>query len=116
MASLGADLLVVSSNDVAGIAEKHWTHLVFRAVETDVAAVKADSAFDSAVIDPDGRVLALQADKRTSRATLVTDVPVGTGDTFYVRFGDWLGWLAVAGALVVAMGGLAVRLRRKEDA
>lgn len=115
VASLGANVLAVSSNDVLGITEKHYTHLVFRAIETRQAAVKADSSFDSAVIDPYGRILAVHADKRTSRATLVTDVPVGSGDSFYVRYGDWFGWLAVAGTGLLVMGSAVVRLRSRRS-
>jgi apolipoprotein N-acyltransferase len=115
VARLGARILAVSSNDVAGIAEKHYTHLVFRAIETRLAAVKADSAYDSAIIDPHGRILARHVDKQTSRATVVADVPIGTGDTIYVRYGDWLAWLAVAGTIVLAVFGAFVRRRSLKE-
>lgn len=114
VAALGANVLAVSSNDVLGITEKHYTHLVFRAIETRQSAVKADSSYDSAVIDSYGRILAVHADKKTSRATLVADVPIGAGDSFYVRYGDWLGWLAVAGTLALVLGGTLVRWRSRK--
>lgn len=111
VARLGANVLAVSSNDVTGIAEKHYTHLVFRAIETRQAVVKADSAYDSAIIDPYGRILARQMSKQGSRTTLVADVPIGSGDTLYVRFGDWLPMLALGLSLLLALAA-TVRWRR----
>jgi len=114
VARLGANVLAVSSNDVTGITEKHYTHLVFRAIETRQAVVKADSAYDSAVIDPYGRIVARHLSKQGSRMTLVADVPVGTGDTLYVRFGDWLPVLALILTGVLMALSTAV-LRRRRD-
>jgi apolipoprotein N-acyltransferase len=114
VARLGAQLLAVSSNDVQGIAEKHYTHLVFRAIETRLSAVKADSTFDSAAIDPYGRILARHVTKDGSQATLIADVPVGHyGETPYVRFGDWLGWVGVAALVGFGLVSVATRIRRR---
>ncbi|MEW5933494.1 MAG: hypothetical protein AB1816_07925, partial [Bacillota bacterium] len=52
----GARLLTVPSFDWLAIAHKHYTHLVFRAIENRVSAVKADVGF--AIVDPYGRILA----------------------------------------------------------
>jgi apolipoprotein N-acyltransferase len=30
-------------------------------------------------------------------AVLVADVPLGTGETLVMRWGDWVGWIALAG-------------------
>lgn len=110
VARLGAQILAVSSNDVPGIADKHYTHLVFRAIETRLAAVKADSAYDSAIIDPYGRVLDAYVNAGTGRTTLVGDVPLGTGDTLYVRFGDWFAVLAAIATAAFAVTGIRLRL------
>lgn len=115
VARLGAQLLAVSSNDVSGIADKHYTHLVFRAVETRLSAVKADSAYDSAAIDPYGRILTRHVTRDGSAYTLVADVPLGTGRSGYVSLGDWLGWLAVAATVAFAMSSAVTRVRRRRS-
>ena len=110
----GARLIATASSDVPSIAVTHYTHLVFRAIENRVAMVKADSRYDSAVIDPWGRVLVktVDPDGRTQE-TLVADVPLGSGRSPWVSFGNWFGWATVAGAGAFAAGGMALRLRAR---
>jgi apolipoprotein N-acyltransferase len=112
MARLGARVVAVPSADVPSIARTHYTHLVFRAIENRVAMVKADNTFDSAIIDPWGRVLALElnawsvaeteanARGETPPALLVADVPPGSADSLYVRLGDWVGWVTLLATAV----------------
>jgi apolipoprotein N-acyltransferase len=112
MARGGARLVATPSADVPSLAYVHFTHLVFRAIENRVAMVKADNEFDSAIIDPYGRVLA----KATSwegglRATLVAAVPLGSGRSPWVSLGDWVGWACVAGAAALVVGSWRVRRR-----
>jgi apolipoprotein N-acyltransferase len=71
--------------------------MVMRAVENGIAMVKADTAFDSAVVGPDGQIVDWVADPGTTEAVLVADVPLGGGGTPYTRMGDWVGWVSVAG-------------------
>ncbi len=96
----GAQLILVPSHDWPAIGAKHYTHLVFRAVENRVSMVKADnSGNDSVIVDPYGRIIAAAltlGGDRTGQA-LVADVPLGTGDSLAVRLGDWTGWIALAG-------------------
>ncbi|MGN6474833.1 MAG: apolipoprotein N-acyltransferase [Mycobacteriales bacterium] len=115
VAKLGAQIISVSSNDVQGIADKHYTHLVFRAIETRMSAVKADSTYDSAAIDPYGRILKRHITRNGSAYTLVADVPRGSGKTPYVSLGDWLGWLAVAATVGFGLLSVATRFRRRGD-
>jgi apolipoprotein N-acyltransferase len=124
MARRGAVFIAVPSNDVPAIATTHYTHLVFRAIENRLSLAKADSLFDTAIIDPHGRILARNvndidmaqakaiAEGRTLPAkTLIADVPLGTGDTLAVQFGDWVGWLAII--LAIAMAAVPLfRLKR----
>lgn len=106
LAAQGAQLIGVPSNDWGSIADKHYTHVVFRAVENRVAMVKADGGFDSAIIDPYGRILALAAYPQGGEATLLADVPLGNGKgTITTRLGDWVGWLALAGMIFFGFGG-----------
>jgi apolipoprotein N-acyltransferase len=113
VAKLGANVLAVSSNDVPGITEKHYAHLVFRSVETRLPTVKADGQFDSSVIDPYGRIIDRHLSAKGSRATLIDDIPTGSGDSLYVRFGDWIGWLCVGGLVILLLTGGVTRLRRR---
>jgi apolipoprotein N-acyltransferase len=106
LAIQGAQLIGVPSNDWGSIAEKHYTHVVFRAVENRVAMVKADGGFDSAIIDPFGRIISLAAFPKGGEATLVADVQIGDGKgTITTRLGDWLGWASLAGMIFFAFGG-----------
>jgi apolipoprotein N-acyltransferase len=100
----GARLVATPSADLPAIADTHYTHLVFRAIENRVTMVKADNEFDSAIIDPWGRILARAVSPDGGlQTTLVADVPLGSPDTPWVRFGDWPGWLAVAGTALFAV-------------
>ncbi|MFO7741794.1 MAG: hypothetical protein R6X31_05705 [Anaerolineae bacterium] len=56
LASQGAQISAVPSLDFPGIAELKYTQLTVRPLENRVAMVKADAAYDSAVIDPYGRM------------------------------------------------------------
>lgn len=103
MAVQGAQLIGVPSNDWSTIAEKHYTHVVFRAVENRVAMVKADGSYDSAIVDPMGRIVELAVFPEGGEATLVADVSVGSGrGTINTRLGDWTGWIALAGLIFFA--------------
>lgn len=104
----GADLLVVPSEDWSGIARQHYTHLVFRAIENRVSAVKADTAWGSAIIDANGRILARHVTTDPSSVVLVRDVALGTGRSPLVSTGDWIGWaclgLSVLWGVIVLRG------------
>ena len=106
LARQGVQLIGVPSNDWSSIADKHFTHVVFRAVENRVSMVKADGGFDSAIIDPYGRILSLAAYPQGGEATLVADVPLGNGKgTLITLLGDWTGWLALAGMIFFGVAG-----------
>ncbi|HET7654269.1 MAG TPA: nitrilase-related carbon-nitrogen hydrolase [Acidimicrobiales bacterium] len=108
----GARFIATPSSDVPAIARTHYTHLVFRAIENRVSMAKADSRFDSAIIDPWGRVVArtVDPDGRT-QATLVADIPLGSGTSPWVSFGNWLGWLTVFATGVLLVGSFSLRWR-----
>ena len=97
MARGGAQIIAVPSNDpVPSLAETHYTHLVFRAIENRLSLIKADRMRDAAAVDPWGRVAGKIIDRQGRRSTLIADLPPGTGQSPYVRLGDWAGWLATA--------------------
>jgi apolipoprotein N-acyltransferase len=112
----GARLVAAPSSDVSAIATTHYTHLVFRAIENRVSMVKADSRFDSAIIDPWGRVVTSTVDTHgTTQATLVADVPLGSGRSPWVTFGDWFGWLTVAGTVAFSALGATLRFKARRS-
>jgi apolipoprotein N-acyltransferase len=116
MAAGGARLVATPSADVPAIAEIHYTHLVFRAIENRVSMVKADNEFDSAIIDPWGRILDRSiATGGGGQATLIADVPLGSGDSPWVRWGDWFGWLTVVGMLAFAALSIRARLTARRS-
>lgn len=100
VAANGALAIAVPSSDWPAIATKHYGHLVFRAIENRVAMVKADVGYDSAIIDPTGRIVARAVSPRLQQAALIADVPLGTASAPAIRLGDWIGWAC----LVALMG------------
>ena len=97
MAQQGAQIIAAPSSDWAGIAEKQNLHLVFRAIETRTSIVNSEKAFDSAIVDPYGRILEETISLEPTQAILVQDVPLGSANSFYLKIGDLFGWLALAG-------------------
>jgi len=105
LAAQGVQLIGVPSNDWGAIADKHYTHVVFRAIENRVAMVKADGGYDSAIVDPYGQIKALAVHPKGGGATLVADVLLGSGrGTLNTRLGDWVGWLGLAGIVFFTFG------------
>ena len=74
-----------------------WTHAVFRAVETRTSRVVTGTANASAIIDPNGNLVAKDVDAKGSPVILTGDVSLGAGGTPYLILGDLLGWITLAG-------------------
>ena len=93
----GATVLVTGGNDgVFGdpaVAQIHADVAQLRAVETGRYVVRAMKTGISAIIDPHGRELVRT--NSSEPALLVHPISPMTGQTPYVRFGDWVVWLAV---------------------
>jgi apolipoprotein N-acyltransferase len=114
-----ADFLVNISNDgwFNGTSE-HEEHLAicrFRAVEARRSVARAVNMGVSAVIDGDGRVVALSgptwAESKKVSAVLTAAVPIDERASLYARWGDWLPWSCLG---VVALG-LVVSLWRRRS-
>ena len=96
----GAQIIAVPNYDPPtpgnSLHNLHAALLPFRAVENNVAIVRADPNGRSQIIDPEGRTI---ADSPMFRAVaLVAPVALGNGKgTFFTRFGDWLAYLCVFG-------------------
>lgn len=93
----GAQLIAAPFREFGGFGEQLWTNVVFRAVENRTAMVVTGVATISGVVDPYGRLAALNSNIQGERLVTIADVSPGEGNTFYSRFGDWLGWVCMAG-------------------
>lgn len=97
LASRGAGIIAAPYNEFGGFGEQAWNNALFRAVENRTAIVLSGIATVSAIINPDGRLVALDTDIKGSERILVGDVTAGSGNTFYTKTGDVLGWASFAG-------------------
>jgi apolipoprotein N-acyltransferase len=103
----GAQLMVVSTNNRSyrrsGLAAQHHALSQMRAAETARPVLHASISGITGVIDPDGNV----HDKSKLFVNKVTTgtVATTTGETPYVRFGDWVVGLCGLALIVVAAVG-----------
>jgi apolipoprotein N-acyltransferase len=102
----GATFLLNLSNEAwFGTSAEH-DHMelqsVLRAVETRRALFRACSSGISCLVRPDGRRpqgadrLVVGGSDRGVAGTFAARVPLYDGLTPYVRWGDWIGWVALA--------------------
>lgn len=97
LAADGAQIIAAPYREFAGFGEQAWTNVLFRAVENRTAFVISGVATVSGIFNPDGSIVALDADLSGSRVTLVGDVTLGSGPTLYTFLGDILGWVSLVG-------------------
>jgi len=97
----GADALVYLSDDTfAGrtvTSDLHMRTTAFRAAATGRPVVFVNESGPSAVYDESGRAVAHLA--AGVSGTLVADLAAASGVTAFVRWGDWIGRLAVSTSL-----------------
>jgi apolipoprotein N-acyltransferase len=101
----GADLLANITNDAwfghSSAPWQHFAHMRLRAIETRMAAVRSANTGISAYIDPLGRVV--EATGLFVPAVHTWNVQTSDVITPYVRFGDWIGWLCLAGTAAICL-------------
>lgn len=108
----GAELLLVSTNNRSyrrsALSAQHVALSQMRAAETGRPVLHASVSGISAVVDPDGD-LHEESDLFVNR---ITDgiIETTTGETLYVRLGDWV--LILAGLALVVVAVVAVRRPR----
>jgi apolipoprotein N-acyltransferase len=109
----GAELLVVSTNNRSyrrsGLAAQHLALSQMRAAETGRPVLHASISGISGVIDSGG-------DVHDTSELFVNKVTTGTaetttGETLYVRFGDWV--VLACGLALIVLGVMAVRRRSR---
>jgi apolipoprotein N-acyltransferase len=101
----GAQVVVVSTNNRSyqrsANSEQHLALGQMRAAETGRAVLQASVSGISAIIDPDGSV---RDETGLFQSRIVSaSVPTSTGETLYVRFGDWVVLLSAIAMLVVTV-------------
>ena len=110
----GAQLLCIITNDGWwGNTPGHRQHNQFaalRAIETRKFVVRSGNTGISSVWNPQGECLK-QLNYNT-KGVLTATVPLIQGKTFYVRFGDYLGWLSVV-VLAALFGYNAFRAKER---
>lgn len=114
----GAQMILAPSIDFSSVADVRAASTAFRAIENRVAMVKADVAWDSVIVAPNGRVVANTAahDERGGQALLMADVPLGPRGAPFTRFGGVpFQWLTYIAALVL-IGAMQVSWRRRRAA
>jgi apolipoprotein N-acyltransferase len=97
LAGNDAQIIAAPIREFGGFGEQYWTNALFRAVENHTAVVVTGVAHVSAIINPDGSIVALDTNADGSRLTLVGDVTPGAHNTLYTSLGDVLGWISMAG-------------------
>ena len=105
VAASDANLLVNLTNDGwFGNTAAPWQHArlaQWRAIETRRSLVRATNTGVTTVINPRGEIL--ETLPVFSTGVLNAKVPLMTGKTFYVRFGDWFTWIATAASLSIVI-------------
>jgi apolipoprotein N-acyltransferase len=96
----GAQIIAAPSNDWPELYDKEYVMPMYRAIENRVAVIKADTQYDSVIVDPYGRVLSLSSSAQGKEALGMADVPIGTADTPQIIWGDGVGWLCLIGLIV----------------
>ena len=109
----GAQAMVVSTNNRSyrrsGLAAQHLALSQMRAAETARPVLHAAISGITGVIDPDGNVR--DTSKLFVNKITTGTVPTTTGETPYVRFGDWVVTLCGIGLIITAF--VAVRRSRR---
>jgi apolipoprotein N-acyltransferase len=96
----GAQIIAAPSNDWPELHDKEYIMPMYRAIENRVALIKADTQFDSVIVDPYGRILSLASSAQGKEALVMAEVPIGTADAPQVVLGDWVGWLCLIAMIV----------------
>lgn len=112
----GAQIIAAPYREFGGFGEQAWNNALFRAVENHTAVVMSGVASVSAIINPDGSLVALDTNIDGSRVVLVGDVTLGSGNAPYTSLGDVLGWAALAGVVFFMVFQIAMERRAKKVA
>jgi apolipoprotein N-acyltransferase len=101
----GGEVLINITNDAwfgAGSGgEQHFLMGTMRAIETKRYLLRAGNDGVTAVVDPHGKTL--ERLERHISSSLVGKYALMSGQTLYVRWGDWIIWVALVYAVIVCV-------------
>lgn len=100
---VGADVLLVPSNDWREVDPYHTQVATFAAIENGYSLVRQTSHGLSMTVDDEGNVLAASDYFTSDPQVMVAYVPIQGVHTIYATIGDLFAWLGIAG-LVVLIG------------
>jgi apolipoprotein N-acyltransferase len=111
----GAEVIIVTTNNRSykrsGNAAQHLALSQMRAAETGRPVLHASISGITGVIDPDGGVH--QTTELFENEIVIAEVTPTTGETPYVRYGDWVTW--GSGLALVAAAAFACWRRRPQQ-
>lgn len=111
----GANLIFVITNDGWwGNTPGHRQHFTFskmRAIETRRSVARSANTGISAFIDQRGDVF--QKTKYWEPAVIRQVINANDKITFYVKYGDYFGWLSSVAAVLLLLIAISIKLRRK---
>jgi apolipoprotein N-acyltransferase len=105
----GTGVMLDPSSDWQDIDPTHTYMAVFPAIENGMSVVRQTDGGLSIAVDPYGRVLAQTDFFDSTDRTMVAQVPTEHVATLYTAFGRWLGWMVVAGFVLVVVRALMRR-------
>ncbi len=112
----GAELLINITNDAwygtTSAPYQHFSMAVFRTVETRRALVRSANTGISGFIDPIGRIVSETA--LFEDASIGEDIPLMSGQTHYVRFGDMFAVSCILVAIVIMLRAKQTRSNRSQ--
>jgi apolipoprotein N-acyltransferase len=109
------DVLLVPSSDWGPIGRVHADMAAMRAIENGVSILRPTRQGISVALDQHGRTLASADYFVGDEQTMMAALPIERVKTRYPMLGDLVGWNSTAGVVVLAIGALARRLRRRSD-
>lgn len=112
LASRGAQIVAVPTHDWLAYAPTQLVHLRLRAAEHRLVVIKADWRSGSAVVGPDGALLAATPLDRKVMAAITAPITVTEPGTPYSAAGDWVGVVSLVVAGMTGADVLARTLRR----
>jgi len=118
-AAQGDDFFIVPANppseSVPRFTALHLSQTMFRAVENHTAIALSYSNGISALIDSNGRLLLHESLDpgiyMTNSVAMSGALPVGTGGTFYSKWGDTFIWVVLLGSIACAIGARIRKVR-----
>ena len=123
------NLLIVISNDAwypaSSEPEQHLANAVIRSVESGLTMIRCGNNGGSGVVTPAGRFTqyigssSRRPELLRERAYGIVEVPVypsGSGNTFYIRYGEWFILLLVLGMSAVVVCGIIFEHNRRRAA